>query len=124
MYHVIKNPKRYSTSMTFFQSDVVRAEMAEISELQEEIYTNVFKFPTMSKEDQRYHIEILERLLDKQKVMYTRLSLSDDPEAKVMKDSIIQSAKSMGLPSNVDVNLMFDQMSKMVEMMRGQLDLP
>ena len=109
--------------MTFFQSDVVRAEMAEISELQEEIYTNVFKFPTMSKEDQRYHIEILERLLDKQKVMYTRLSLSDDPEAKMMKDSIIQSAKSMGLPSNVDVNLMFDQMSKMVEMMKGQLDL-
>ena len=110
--------------MTFFQSDVVRAEMAEISELQEEIYTNVFKFPTMSKEDQRYHIEILERLLEKQKVMYTRLSLSDDPEAKMMKDSIIQSDKSMGLPSNVDVNLMFDQMSKMVEMMRGQLDLP
>ena len=110
--------------MTFFQSDVVRAEMAEISELQEEVYTNVFKFPTMSKEDQRYHIEILERLVDKQKVMYTRLSLSDDPEAKVMKDSIIQSAKSMGLPSNVDVNLMFDQMSKMVEMMRKQLDLP
>ena len=110
--------------MSFFQSEVVRAEMAEISELQEEIYTNVFKFPTMSKEDQRYHIEILERLLEKQKVMYTRLSLSDDPEAKMMKDSIIQSAKSMGLPSNVDVNLMFDQMSKMVEMMRGQLDLP
>ena len=109
--------------MTFFQSDVVRAEMAEISELQEEVYTNVFKFPTMSKEDQRYHIEVLERLLDKQKVMYTRLSLSDDPEAKMMKDSIIQSAKSMGLPSNVDVNLMFDQMSKMVEMMKGQLDL-
>ena len=110
--------------MTFFQSDVVRAEMAEISELQEEVYTNVFKFPTMSKEDQRYHIEILERLLEKQKVMYTRLSLSDDPEAKMMKDSIIQSAKSMGLPSNVDVNLMFDQMGKMVEMMRKQLDLP
>jgi len=110
--------------MTFFNSEVVRAEMAEISELQEEIYTNVFKFPTMSKEDQRYHIEILERLLEKQRVMYTRLSLSDDPEAKMMKDSIIQSAKSMGLPSNVDVNLMFDQMSKMVEMMRGQLDLP
>ena len=108
----------------FFQSDVVRAEMAEISELQEEIYTNVFKFPTMSKEDQRYHIEVLERLLDKQKVMYTRLSLSDDPEAKMMKDSIIQSAKSMGLPSNVDVNLMFDQMGKMVELMRDQLDLP
>ena len=109
--------------MSFFDSEVVRAELAEINELQEEIYGNVFKFPTMSKEDQRYHIDILERLLEKQKVMYTRLSLSDDPEAKTMKDSIIQSAKSMGLPSNVDVNLMFDQMSKMVEMMKGQLDL-
>ena len=110
--------------MSFFDSEVVRAEMVEISELQEEIYTNVFKFPTMSKEDQLYHVTILERLLNKQRVLYTRVSLSDDPEAKMMKDTIIQSAKSMGLPSNVDVNLMFDQMSKMVEMMRGQLDLP
>ena len=74
--------------MSFFNSDVVRAEMAEISELQEEIYGNVFKFPTMSKEDQQYHVEILERLIEKQKVMYTRLSLSDDPEALKMKDHI------------------------------------
>ena len=51
--------------MSFFQSDVVRAEMAELSELQEEIYNNVFKFPTMSKEDQEYHIDILEKLLEK-----------------------------------------------------------
>ena len=110
--------------MSFFQSEVVRAELAEIHELQEEVYGNLFKFPSMSKEDQLYHIDILQDLIEKQKIVYTRLSLSDDPEAKMMKDSIIQSAKSMGLPSNVDVNLMFDQMSKMVEMMRGQLDLP
>ena len=37
--------------MTFFDSEVVRAEMAEISELQEEVYNNVFKFPGMTKED-------------------------------------------------------------------------
>ena len=35
--------------MSFFQSDVVRAEMVEISELQEEVYSNVFKFPSMTK---------------------------------------------------------------------------
>ena len=39
--------------MSFFDSDVVRAEMVEISELQEEVYDNVFKFPTMSREDQQ-----------------------------------------------------------------------
>ena len=108
--------------MSFFKSDVVRAEMAEISELQEEIYTNVFKFPTMSKEDKRYHIEILERLVDKQQVLYTRLSLSDDPEAKKMKEKIIQSAGSMGLPTNVDMSVLFNQMSTMVNKMKEHLD--
>ena len=108
--------------MTFFQSDVVRAEMAEISELQEEIYTNVFKFPTMSKEDQRYHIEILERLLEKQKVMYTRLSLSDDPSAKEMKDRITESASMMGLPVGQDMSSLFNNMSQAVDMMKKQID--
>ena len=96
--------------------------MAEISELQEEIYTNVFKFPTMPKEDQQYHIEILERLIEKQKVLYTRLSLSDDPEAKKMKENIIQSAGQMGLPNNVDISILFNQMSTMVDKMKEQLD--
>ena len=106
----------------FFQSEVVRAEMAEISELQEEVYTNVFKFPTMCKDDQLYHIEILERLLEKQKVLYTRLSLSDDPAARRMKEEIIESASMMGLPSNVDMNLLFNNMNKMVEVIRNQID--
>ena len=109
--------------MSFFDSDVVRAEMAEIQELQEEVYTNVFKFPTMSKDDQLYHVEILERLCEKQRVMYTRLSLSDDPEAKEMKKNILAGASQMGLPNNVDINVLFSQMRQMVEMMRSQLDL-
>ena len=108
--------------MSFFDSDVVRAEMAEIQDLQEEVYTHVFKFPTMSKEDQLYHVEILERLCEKQRVLYTRLSLSDDPHAKEMKENITRGAKQMGLPGNVDMNILFSQMGQMVEMMRDQLD--
>ena len=108
--------------MSFFQSDVVRAEMAELSELQEEIYNNVFKFPTMSKEDQEYHIDILEKLLEKQRVMYTRLSLSDDPEAKEMKKRIVESASMFGLPENVDMNIFFNNMSQAVGMMKQQID--
>ena len=108
--------------MSFFQSDVVRAEMAELSELQEEIYNNVFKFPTMSKEDQEYHIDILEKLLEKQRVMYTRLSLSDDPEAKEMKKRIIESAAMFGLPENIDMNIFFNNMSQAVGMMKQQID--
>lgn len=108
--------------MSFFKSEVVRAEMTEISELQEDIYKNVFKFATMTKEEKIEHVEILERLLDKQKVLYTRLSLSDDPEAMEMKERIMQSATMMGLPPNVDMNIIFNNMSRMLEVMKEQID--
>ena len=108
--------------MSFFKSDVVRAEMAEISELQEEVYSNVFKFQNMSSADKKYHIEILERLMEKQQVMYTRHSLSDDSDAKVMKKQIEESAVMMGLPKNANMNQVFKDMTKMVQIMKDQLD--
>jgi hypothetical protein len=108
--------------MSFFDSEVVRAEMTEISELQEEVYQNVFKFPTMSREEKLHHVGLLERLLDKQKVLYTRLSLSDDPEAVEMKERVMNSASMMGLPPNVDMNVIFNNMSAMLEVMKDQID--
>ena len=108
--------------MTFFQSDVVRAELAEIQELQEEVYGALFKFPSMPKEDKEYHVEILERLIEKQKVLYTRLSLSDDPMAKQMKENILKGASDMGLPTNVDMNLVFNDIYKMVDVMKKAVD--
>ena len=108
--------------MTFFQSDVVRAELAQIQELQEEVYGALFKFPSMSKEDKQYHIDCLERLIEKQKVLYTRLSLSDDPMAKQMKENILKGASDLGLPTNVDMNLLFDDIHKMVDVMKKAID--
>tara|TARA_A100001391_G_scaffold42815_1_gene24878 strand:+ start:147 stop:491 length:345 start_codon:yes stop_codon:yes gene_type:complete len=108
--------------MKFFQSPVVRAEMAEISELQEEVYSNIFKFPSMKKEDQLYHVELLTRLIEKQKILYARVSLSDDPDALKMKENIIESASMMGIPNSVDMSKVFDQMSTMVETLRIQID--
>ena len=108
--------------MTFFQSDVVRAELAEIQELQEEVYGALFKFPSMPKEDKQYHVECLERLIEKQKILYTRLSLSDDPMAKQMKENILKGASDLGLPTNVDMNLVFDDIHRMVDVMKKAVD--
>ena len=108
--------------MSFFDSEVVRAEMTEISELQEDIYKNVFKFPTMTKEEKLFHVSMLERLIEKQKILYTRLSLSDDPEAKLMKQNIVDSASMMGLSKDVDMNVLFKNMSQMITVMRDQID--
>ena len=108
--------------MSFFESDVVRAEMTEISELQEDVYRNVFNFPSMNKEEKKFHVSMMEKLLDKQRVLYARLSLSDDPEAKIMKERIVDSAKMMGLPPNVDMQTIFTNMSKMLDVMKSKID--
>lgn len=108
--------------MSFFDSEVVRAEMTEISELQEDVYKNVFNFPSMNREEKLFHVAMLERLLDKQKVLYARLSLSDDPEAKEVKRRIVESANMMGMPPDVDMNIIFGNMSKMLDIMKQQID--
>jgi hypothetical protein len=110
--------------MSFFDSDLVRTEMAKISELQEDIYKSFFSFPTMSKDDKINHIIKLEELLDVQKVLYMRLSLSDDPEALQMKQQIIDSAVMMGMPKGSDMNILFNDMKKMVDLMKQHLDIP
>ena len=107
----------------FFESEVIRSEMVELQELQDEVYSQIFHFPRMSNDDKVEHVEKLELLLEKQRIFYTRLSLSDDPQAKLMKENITKSAKMMGMPENVDMNLVFSNMSKMLNHMRQQIDI-
>ena len=104
--------------MSFFDSEIVRSEMAEIHELQEDVYENFMRFQYMNNADRASHIDQLSKLIDKQKIVYARLSLSDDPDAKEMKENIMQSAASMGLPADVDVGKMFDQMSDVISHMK------
>ena len=106
--------------MSFFDSEIVRAEMTAIHELQESVYSNFMKFPYMNAADRNHHIEELSKLIEKQKIVYARLSLSDDPDAKKMKENILASAKSMGLPANVDVSKLFDQMTEIIGHMKKQ----
>jgi len=108
--------------MSFFKSDIVQSEMKEISELQEEIYKKIFSMSSMTKEDKLEHIEMLEQLLKKQQVLYTRLSLSDDPEAKQMKENIMISARQLGFPEDVDLGYVFSNMTNIIENMRKSLD--
>ena len=108
--------------MSFFDSEMVRAELAEISELQEDIYGNVFEFYRMDKDQKIKHVNLLQKLLEKQRVLYTRMSLSDDPEAKEMKERIVDSAKMMGLQEGMDISYMFGNMEKLLETMKEEID--
>tara|TARA_B100001939_G_scaffold300686_1_gene276767 strand:+ start:628 stop:963 length:336 start_codon:yes stop_codon:yes gene_type:complete len=108
--------------MSFFQSEIVQDEMKRISELQEEIYQKVFSFASMSNEDKLEHVEMLEELLKKQQVLYTRMNLSDDPEAKMMRDNIMKSAVQLGFPPDVDLGYVFSNMTNILENMKKSID--
>ncbi len=108
--------------MSFFKSDFVQQEMKDISDLQDKIYEKVFSFSAMDNADKLEHVELLEQLLNKQQVLYTRMSLSDDPEAKTMKEQIIISARQLGFPPDVDLGYVFSNMSSIIENMKKSIN--
>ena len=106
----------------FFQSDIIQEELKEINKLQEEIYGSLLTFGVMDRETKLEHVEMLATLLEKQRVMYTRLSLSDDPEAVEMKENLRKSVTMMGFPENTDIYALFDSMDKTIESLNQYLD--
>ncbi|MEN9301742.1 MAG: Synechococcus phage [Bacteroidota bacterium] len=107
--------------MSFFESDIVKAELKEIGHLQEKIASNVISFGSMSKEIKLEHIKTLESLLEKQKVLYTRLSLSDDPDAIDMKQKLNESVKIIGIDSKSDINQVFSNITTLIKTIKMQL---
>ena len=93
----------------FFQSEIVREAIKEMEELQQQIIQDTFKAPIMSKEEKKEHVELMRTFLEKQKNLYFRLSLSDDPEALEMKERIQDAAKFLGFDGN-NVNELFAEM--------------
>jgi len=108
--------------MSFFDSELVQKEMQDIQDLHEKIYTSMFAFSTLSKEDRLDHITCMEELINKQRILYTRLSLSDDPVAKEMKVNLEKTAMSMGMPDDMDMNTIFNTMEEIIDKMKGKLD--
>jgi len=106
----------------FFKSDIIQEELKKINKLQEEIYGSLLSFGGMSKEDKLEHIDMLQTLLEKQRVMYTRLSLSDDPEAVEMKENLRKSVAMMGFPAGTDMQSLFSSMNATIKSLRDYVD--
>jgi len=122
MCSLIKRFYGTSSMSNFFDSEIIQDELKEINQLQESIYGSILSFGMMSREDKLKHIEKLEILLEKQRVMYTRLSLSDDPEAVIMKDNLRKSVALMGFPPETDMSILFNSMTKTIESLKQFID--
>ena len=98
----------------FFQSEIVREAIKEMEELQQQIIQDTFRAPIMSREEKKEHVELMRTFLEKQKNLYFRLSLSDDPEALEMKQRIQDAAEFLGFKGN-NVNELFSEMESTLE---------
>ena len=103
----------------FFDSPLVREGLEEIDELQQEVYGNLITFQNLPPEEQQEHIDKLSLLLQKQKIMYGRLSLSDDPQAIEMKETMRKSVSLMGFPSGTSIERLFEGMEKTIEQLKN-----
>jgi len=106
----------------FFDSDIIQDELKEINQLQESIYGSILSFGMMPRETKLEHIEKLELLLEKQRVMYTRLSLSDDPKAVEMKENLRKSVALMGFPPDTDMQVLFKSMNATIQSLKQYID--
>ena len=106
----------------FFESEIILEEMDDIHQLQQEIYGQLMNINDLSHEEKGEHIDKLIVLLEKQRVMYTRLSLSDDPKAIELKSQLQKSVTMMGFPEDTDIRTLFDHMYDTIKSLQQFVD--
>ena len=110
----------------FFDSEMVRKSMEDIKELQE-IVTNSIIQSALSpvyeyEEDELEQLDLVEELLEKQKLMYVRCKLSGDEDAMIIADNMRESLRQMGMSRGTSVEQMFDNLKGSIRKLRETLD--
>lgn len=106
----------------FFQSEMVRGDLQEIMELQRYCFQAAHAFPVLSPEKKLEYFNVMEELLEKQKIFNARLKLSDDPEAQEMAESMKMAAVMLGADANKRVDEIFDDLLAKVHAMKSKLE--
>lgn len=106
----------------FFKSEMVRGDIQEMAELQQFCMRSMVAFPVLSKEKKCQYFDVLEQLIEKQKIFHARVSLSDDPEAIDMAETMKQGALLLGATHGQSLGSMYDDLLERIQEMRYQLE--
>ena len=83
-----------------FASEIVRKEVERMHELYKEIYMSAPLVMMKSKEEQQELFDKMEKLIEMQEILYTRVNLSDDEDSELVKENFRVAAKQLGLPTS------------------------
>ena len=89
----------------FFDSEIVKEQIKEMEDLQQEIIERTMSAPFMGGPEKKEHVELMRQFLDKQKNLCFRIQLSQDPQALEMKERIKEAASCWEwIPKVVSMN--------------------
>lgn len=108
--------------MSFFEQDLIRNELEEMTELYQEIAEVMYSPYGKTEETRRECLDKLERLVELQELLYFRAKYSSDTEAEEFVHMLRASAAFLGVPSHVDVSEIFTQMKEDIGKAKEKLD--
>ena len=116
----------FDSRSEFFDSEMVQESLEEIKELQDLITNGIiesaFSSVTGFEEDESEQLDLIEELLEKQKLMYFRCKISDDEDALLVAENMRESLRQMGMPRGATVEQMFDNLKGSIRKLRETLD--
>ena len=98
----------------------IRDRIKTINALQDRLAEMTMAFPELDDDEKEEYIEIVTELLNKQRVLWTRVELSkkDDPAAQKMADEVRKVMNAVGIPKDVSVSEVFGNIDQMVEALK------
>ena len=117
---------KFDSSSEFFDSEMVQESLEEIKELQDLITQGIldtaFSPITGYEEDESEQLDLIEELLEKQKLMYFRCKISEDEDALLVAENMRESLRQMCMPRGATVEQMFDNLKRSIRNLRNTLD--
>jgi hypothetical protein len=107
---------------SFFESEVVRESVFELEDLQRKLSTDLLNLSSYNYEQRKEHLETLKTFLEKQKIFFFRVSLSDDPDALLIKEKVIEAAKMFGYNEIDGMDKFFEQLDLTIQKLEKSLD--
>ena len=106
----------------FFRSAQVRAALAELAEIQDDLAHTMTNPRILSDEEKKDYVKKLKLFLEKQKLFFFRVSLSEDPEAVQVKDHILDTAQMFGFKEMTGMDKFFQQLDETIKKVEKALD--
>ncbi len=107
----------------FFRSDQVQSTIVELAALQQQLTMEMPYLPFMSLDQKKQHLSVLKTFLEKQKLFFFRISLSDDPDAKEMKERLMDASKLFGVHDEINsMEAFFEKLDSTIKDLEKSID--